>query len=791
MKDENEKKKINQNDPIFTAKALGELLDTHEDIEIDPSSLNEFNSLKGFTQVLSQELKSEAESDCLNPDQLKEIDDESDNEKDSKLLRFPAWGTSLAACLAIGGFSFLVLKDQKPENLEVPALRKVSVVESSPSFDTKNDTANVSHYLNASKEIIDPNKGRTRAFELEAEKPEIDLALEESESVREFRTQPMVADTLANQGLDLEKLEVASSGASDIYLSDLDSPVGAVTPTQAKTLANNAKLSYGSRRATANESEVLVVGKVSADDFEVAEPRLPASAFSKSPAASLKKASLVSRSQANEKVTSQSLHQFNYSENEEKANREGYNEIVENEFRSPLGDPLSTFSIDVDTAAYSNVRRYLNNGELPPADAVRVEEFINYFSYDYREPEGTHPFSVSLASAKAPWNEGRQLVRIALKGKDIAIADRKSANLVFLIDVSGSMSNANKLPLAKKALKRLVDRMGNNDRIAVVVYAGASGLALPSTTANNRETIKHAIDNLNSGGSTNGGAGIELAYDVAKKHFIDGGINRVILCTDGDFNVGSTSQGGLADLIEEKRESGIFFSALGFGQGNYRDDMMETLSNKGNGNYAYIDSDKEARKVFGLALLGSLQTIAKDVKIQVEFNPSKVHAYRLVGYENRTLNNVDFNNDKKDAGEIGANHRVTAFYEIVPVGESMDLPAVDPLKYQTNSNVQGDRVDSDEILTVKLRYKLPSENRSTFLSTVLDDPEKSFEGADLDFRFASAVAAFALKLRGAEDFQSMSYSDIEEIALASLGADHFAYRADFLELVRKADALTP
>ena len=371
--------------------------------------------------------------------------------------------------------------------------------------------------------------------------------------------------------------------------------------------------------------------------------------------------------------------------------REAYDRIVENVFKNPVDHPLSTFSIDVDTASYANVRRILNYGQLPPPDAVRIEELINYFPYDYAEPTDQTPFAVHVDAATALWKPEHRLVRIALQGQTIDTSDRPDANLVFLIDVSGSMRSTNKLGLVKQSFNLLVEQMEARDRIAVVVYAGASGLALPSTTANNQETIKHAIDNLQSGGSTNGGAGIELAYSVAQQHFIEEGINRVILCTDGDFNVGTTDRGSLTRLIEEKAKTGVFFSVLGFGVGNYQDATMEEFSNKGNGNYGYVDSIKEARKVFVDEMLGTLMTIAKDVKIQVEFNPTLVGAYRLIGYENRMLAKEDFNDDTKDAGEIGAGHSVTALYEIIPAGLAANATAsVDPLKYQ-NPAARGNR----------------------------------------------------------------------------------------------------
>ena len=393
-------------------------------------------------------------------------------------------------------------------------------------------------------------------------------------------------------------------------------------------------------------------------------------------------------------------------------NTESYDRIIENPFVRVEDDPRSTFSIDVDTASYANVRRFLEQGTRPPKDAVRIEELINYFSYDYPQPHGEPPFSISLEVAEAPWRKEHRLVRVGLKGREIREGKRPSSNLVFLIDVSGSMRPSNKLPLLKKSMRMLADRLTENDTVAMVVYAGASGLVLPPTTGDQKRVILHALDNLHAGGSTNGGAGIELAYKCAVDGFIRGGINRVILATDGDFNVGITNQGDLIRLIENRRLSGVFLSVLGFGMGNLKDANLEKLADKGNGNYSYIDSESEARKGLVEQMNSTLVTIAKDVKIQIEFNPTRVQAYRLIGYENRVLAHQDFNDDRKDAGEIGAGHTVTALYEVVPSGVDMNVPGTDPLRYQPSgetAKTELDRVEKaphgDEMVFVKLRYK--------------------------------------------------------------------------------------
>jgi len=474
-------------------------------------------------------------------------------------------------------------------------------------------------------------------------------------------------------------------------------------------------------------------------------------------------------------------------------NTEKYAPIEESGFRSPLVAALSTFSIDVDTASYANVRRFLNQGQLPPADALRIEEMINYFPYADAAPtksldEGGAPFAVHMAQTIAPWNESHHLLRVALKGYEMPWEERPSSNLVFLLDVSGSMNNANKLPLVKEAMDLLVRRLDGRDRVAVVVYAGASGLALPSTTANNHDTIQHAMDNLKAGGSTNGGEGIQLAYKVAREHFIEGGNNRVILCTDGDFNVGQTNSGDLTDIAEAAADEGISLTILGFGMGNYKDDLLEALSNKGKGSYAYVDSGAEARKVFLEDLTGNLFKIAKDVKIQVEFNPAQVNAYRLIGYENRRLKAEDFNNDKKKAGDIGPGHTVVALYEIIPATVDSDVPSVDALRYQ---EVEAKSAPG-EVATVKLRYKQPDADVSQLITrTVNSDELVRFDATHEDVRFSAIVAAFGMRLAGSEHLNGLSYDAIESIAASSLGIDPGGHRSEFVGLVRRARELSP
>ncbi len=471
-------------------------------------------------------------------------------------------------------------------------------------------------------------------------------------------------------------------------------------------------------------------------------------------------------------------------------NTEAYDYISDNPFLSVRQNPLSTFSADVDTASYANIRRFLQQGRMPPKDAVRIEEMINYFSYDYPAPAEDVPFSVHTEIAGCPWNPEHRLIRIGLKGREITGKTRPPANLVFLADVSGSMSSSDKLPLLQKAMKLLVQNLEEKDRMAIAVYAGASGLVLPSTTCDkaNKAKLLDAIDNLNAGGSTHGSEGIRLAYETAKENFIAQGVNRVILATDGDFNVGVTNQGDLIRLIEDKAKTGIFLTVLGFGTGNLKDSTMEKLADKGNGNYGYIDSITEARKILIEEAGGTLVTIAKDVKIQIEFNPAQVSEYRLIGYENRVLRAEDFNDDKKDAGEIGAGHTVTAFYELTPAGQPLS-DKVDPLKYQ--QPVQpSDASGTGELLTVKLRYKEPAGDTSKLLSMAVKDNADTVEKASQDFRFATAVAAFGMLLRDSPHKGNITYEEVIRLALSAKGNDEYGYRAECVSLMRNAAALS-
>lgn len=474
--------------------------------------------------------------------------------------------------------------------------------------------------------------------------------------------------------------------------------------------------------------------------------------------------------------------------------------ITDNPFRRIEDHPLSTFSIDVDTASYAKVRSYLlQRGTLPRPDAVRIEELINYFDYDYAPPEADEtsgdepadPFATHIEFAACPWTPEHRLARIGIKGKEVAKEDRPPGNFVFLLDVSGSMNQPNKLPLVKQGMQMLLEQLNEQDRIAIVVYAGAAGLVLDSTPADRLADVRDALDRLQAGGSTNGGDGIQLAYNVARDHFIEGGVNRVILCTDGDFNVGTTGTDSLVRLVEEEAKGGVFLSVLGFGMGNHNDTMLEQISGRGNGNYAFIDTIDEAHKVLVEQVAGTLVTIAKDVKIQIEFNPAEVAAYRLIGYENRILAKEDFNDDTKDAGEIGAGHSVTALYELVPAGETAEpmAPEVAPLRYQIPAR-KSELAESGEWVTVNLRYKEPDGEKSKLISFPATDGGAEFAAASRNFQLAASVAGFGMLLRNSPYKGDWTLAAVEESAAAAVGDEPSARRSEFLEMVKKAAELS-
>jgi len=474
---------------------------------------------------------------------------------------------------------------------------------------------------------------------------------------------------------------------------------------------------------------------------------------------------------------------------EEEFNTEEYDSIKENEFLDAQKNPLSTFSADVDTASYSNLRRFITQGQMPPKGSVRIEEMMNYFTYEYPQPGNDAPFSFTTELAACPWNAANRLLLIGLQAKKIPVEQMPPTNLVFLLDVSGSMNQANKLPLLKSAFKLLVNQMRAKDRVAIVVYAGAAGVVLPSTPGDRKDLILDTLENLQAGGSTAGGAGIQLAYNVAQENFLPNGNNRVVLATDGDFNVGPSSNDELEQMIVEKRKTGIYLTVLGFGMGNYKDAKMEKIADKGNGNFAYIDTIHEARKVLVQEMGATLLTIAKDVKIQAEFNPARVKAYRLVGYENRLMRAEEFNDDRKDAGELGSGHTVTVLYEIVPVGGPTNVPGTDPLKYQASSLTDAAK-SGNEIMTLKFRYKPPKSDQSILITTPVSSAEVQPGKESANLRYAAAVAEFGMLLRDSPFKGSATYADVMERAKKAQGPDSEGYRAEFIRMVGMAKTIS-
>ncbi|MCR9286925.1 von Willebrand factor type A domain-containing protein [Saprospiraceae bacterium] len=468
---------------------------------------------------------------------------------------------------------------------------------------------------------------------------------------------------------------------------------------------------------------------------------------------------------------------------------ENYDFIQENEFENARKNPLSTFSIDVDAASYSNMRRFIQNGQKPPKDAIRIEEMINYFNYEYDNPTNEHPFAINTEISNCPWNENHRLVHIGLQGRKIAGEDLAASNIVFLIDVSGSMNASNKLPLLQSSFKMLVDQFRPQDKVAIVVYAGAAGVVLPPTAGNQKKTLKEAIDRLKAGGSTAGGTGIQLAYKTARENFIADGNNRVILATDGDFNVGMSNDSELVRMIEDQRKTGVFLTVLGFGMGNYQDSKMQKLADHGNGNHAYIDNLKEAKKVLVEEFGGTMFAIAKDVKLQIEFNPTKVESYRLIGYENRLLEDEDFNDDKKDAGELGSGHTVTALYEIIPKGVKSELTKdIDELKYQTSS-VTSSSALTKELMNIKLRYKAPDGNISQLIEAPLIDTHIPMDKTSDNFRWSASVATFGMLLRNSKFKNNVTYTDCLKLAEGAKGYDLNGYRGEMITLIQKMKTL--
>ncbi len=796
---------ISPDDPRLTAYALNEM-EPAERAEFEQSLAQDAAARQAVTDISAtvSALASALEQEPMEP----AAKSEAKRDPYAKVVRFPYW---MISSLAAACFAVFFIYWQRNQIL-VPQKQYIQL----PVTVTAEKTVNTPVAVDlppASTASITEDEAWRNEIEAKAvasaEKRTTDDAAKEQVSAdknKPFRMEARIASTPMPTTLEAQSMAPASTAGSSLKVAE-----GKVelSPFRVNATTDSGYIA----------TDTLAGTRIHTDLKDISSASLVVTGQFRSNASAVSAQGLLSRTRGMEVAGIGNKKTWGIVRAEREANTEAYGFRKDNDYLRVADNPLSTFSVDVDTASYANVRRFLTQGQRPPADAVRIEELVNYFPYHYAAPTGGAPFAASLEVASAPWAPEHRLVRIGLKVREVSDATRPAANLVFLLDVSGSMNQPNKLPLVKQSLRMLVEKLRPDDRVAIAVYAGASGLALPSTSAAHKAEIMDAIDRLQAEGSTNGAAGIQLAYDIAKANFITGGVNRVILATDGDFNVGVTSEGELVRLVEEKARSGVFLTVLGYGMGNYKDATLEKLADKGNGNYAYIDSVAEAKKTLVEQAGGTLVTIAKDVKIQVEFNPAMVQAYRLIGYENRLLAKEDFNNDRVDAGEIGAGHTVTALYEVVPVGAEMpgDTPAVDGLKYQkteaprsgllagqglsgpvarqrattTSSSKQRDEVvaspsQNSELLTVRIRYKEPAGEVSSKLEFPLHDSGARFEDASQDFKFVAAVAAFGMVLRDSPHKGASTLGDVVAWARAGLGSDPGGYRNEFIGLVERA-----
>jgi len=733
--------KFDPNDPKWTAYVLNELndrelADVEQEISKNPEAKKLVDEIRMMTGELSSAFAREAEIE-LDDVQKNQIRQSAERSPAGRIIRFPGWAPvaiSAAAALivAVIGFQYRINEQSASESS--------AYVHQPPADRRGGQSAATSPDIVASVDVV--------------------VEIEPSDSV------------------------VAPPRGAD-----KDDGVNSLTPPAGNQWAE----SVGRVTARAKNLDNPLGLQAAVEEVQLADIAAAASPAVALPASQLQSRNAVGYMRvtgfAGGGLKNAMPAELSYIQPQYGPSLDDFAEIRDNVFQRVADHPLSTFSIDVDTASYSVMRKILLEGRLPPKDAVRIEELINYFPYDYEVPRDGKPFASNMEIAPCPWKPEHYLVRVALKGREIEAKDRPACNLVYLLDVSGSMNEANKLPLVKRAMQALVKQLDERDHVSIVVYAGAAGLVLPPTRGDQAQAILDAIERLQAGGSTAGGAGIQLAYQTAREHFQTNAANRVILCTDGDFNVGMTQRGDLERMIEQEAKSGIFLTVLGFGMGNYKDSTLEVLSNKGNGYYAYIDDFSEARKVLVDQFMGTLVTIAKDVKIQVEFNPAHVAGYRLIGYENRMLKKEDFNNDKVDAGEIGAGHTVTAFYEIIPAGQPFpDVPAVDKLKYQVKPVENADK-PTGEILTLKLRYKEPEGDVSSKLEFPLEASRLATMDPSSDFRFASAVAGFGMLLRESEHRGEITYEQVLNLAEQSIGEDKLGYRTEFIKLVRNAMAI--
>ena len=813
--------KIDPNDPRLTAYALGEL-DDNERAEIDAlikddtDAQREVETIRRATSKVTEELQSES---CprLNPEQLAAIKERfSAFEKPAPTFpwwRIIGWTAALGAAATVLAALLPQFKARNEARhaltVQTPVIQTTAPIVAAQN----NQSPNLAYTLPPGKQTVtlDTDQGAV-AGQVFKPGDRIDILETRSDPKTHQETTQILSQGMLVLAERKGQLTVATDHENVDLLKDADRtgalrfalrPANAVEPRLAYNAGGSVSSGIGARDIYATQAQPAVPSGMlqvqPVGGFDVAQE---ARAGNSGGNVLVRDSHLqwqgrfddaskdIQQKWATSKAPAGSVTVYRGREVESfiptYSNSESYSHSVENAFVTVVQQPLSTFSLDVDTASYANIRRFLNQGQLPPRDAVRIEEMLNYFPYNYPAPRGREPFSLYVEMAECPWNSVHRLALVALKAKDIPARKAQPMNLVFLIDVSGSMADANKLPLIKQSLRMLVEQLTSRDRVAIVVYAGDSRVALPSTSGDDKEAILEVIDSLEAGGSTNGGAGIQTAYREATSNFVEGGVNRVILCTDGDFNVGVTDQNQLIHLIQQQAKSNVFLTILGVGMGNLKDSTMQKLADKGNGNYAYIDSLDEAHKVLAEQMRGTLVTVAKDAKVQIEFNPALVQSYRLIGYEKRRLRAQDFNNDRKDAGEVGAGHAVTALYEIVPA-EAPVTPGVDPLKYQ--SQPVPETAFNGEMMTVKLRYKEPEASSSQLLTASVKDQRTSWRGTSSDFRFAASVAAFGLVLRDSPYKGGASCDLVLQLAEGARGYDPNGYRSEFINMVSHAHTL--
>ncbi len=787
--------KMDANDPRWTAYALGEIADEKERAEIEgilaesPEMRRLVEEIRETAGLLREDLRAEPVLP-LTQAQHEKIESRAGAGR-SWLMRKPVWILAGAAAALLLAFSVIV---RHPGRQETAELRQKSNPVMTAEVKEPARIQDLSGQLREKAPSSEPAQSASASMDVKTnERHTPDPA------VSKDRNETSVAPQGTGASAEIGRRAEAERAKGEEYKAKADAMLAAAVPApegQKKQPENVIAGELSEERKSLPEA-LTAAAQTSSAQRQPPGPNAPSQTRVKGLAAGVVAGSLMSSvggASAGESMpprprrrpwdgpppTPRQRGSFN---------TETYDYISDNPFLDAAQNPLSTFSIDVDTASYSNVRRFLESGKLPPKDAVRVEELVNYFDYDYKGPKDEKPFAVDFELTEAPWKPEHKLLRIGLKGREISPGKRPAGNLVFLLDVSGSMADENKLPLVKESMRLLVDQLTESDRVAIVVYAGDTSLILPSTSGDQKEKIRRAIDCLRAGGSTNGASGIQLAYKTARENFMKGGTNRVILATDGDFNVGVSNRGDLTRLIEDQTKSGIYLSALGFGMGNYKDATLELLANKGRGNYAYIDTLREAKKVLVEQMNATLITIAKDVKIQVEFNPRRVSSYRLIGYEDRMMPKEDFNDDDKTAGAVGAGHSVTALYELVPAAAAASAPSVDPLKYQKPAQPSAS-AESNEILTVKIRSKEPEKDKSILSEFAVKDSAEKFSRASQDFKFAAAVAAFGMVLRDSPHKGSSNLESVLEWAKEGRGTDSQGYRQEFIRLVHRAISIS-